>query len=77
MPTSGNVSVGGYNIATRFNSARRLIGFCPQENVLFDDLTVEEHLQIYARMKGIPGKYLKRMVEQTIKELDLEPQRTK
>lgn len=29
IPTSGSVSVGGFNIATRFNSARRLIGFCP------------------------------------------------
>ena len=29
------------------------LGFCPQHNVLFDFLSVEEHLQFYACLKGV------------------------
>ena len=29
---------------------------CPQHNVLFDKLTVEEHLWFYARLKGMKAE---------------------
>ena len=32
---------------------RQGLGMCPQHNVLFDKLTVEEHLWFYARLKGM------------------------
>lgn len=32
---------------------RYSLGICPQYNVLFDDLTVEEHLWFYAQLKGM------------------------
>ena len=32
---------------------RQSLGMCPQHNVLFDKLTVEEHLWFYARLKGM------------------------
>lgn len=34
---------------------RRLVGVCPQFNIMFDVLTVEEHLRIFAAIKGIPA----------------------
>jgi len=30
---------------------RKSLGMCPQHNVLFDVLSVEEHLWFYARLK--------------------------
>ena len=30
---------------------RRSLGMCPQHNVLFDDLTLEEHMWFYSRLK--------------------------
>uniref|UniRef100_A0A3B5QS50 ATPase AAA-type core domain-containing protein n=1 Tax=Xiphophorus maculatus TaxID=8083 RepID=A0A3B5QS50_XIPMA len=32
------------------------IGYCPQFDALFDDLTAREHLQLYTRLRGIPWK---------------------
>lgn len=32
------------------------IGYCPQFDALFDDLTATEHLQLYTRLRGIPWK---------------------
>ena len=31
---------------------RRDLGVCPQHDILFDDLTVKEHLELYAAFKG-------------------------
>jgi len=32
---------------------RSMIGVCPQQNVIFDNLTVLEHLRLYAVLKGV------------------------
>lgn len=32
------------------------IGYCPQFDALFDDLTAREHLELYTRLRGIPWK---------------------
>ena len=36
-------------------AARLSLGICPQQNVLFGSLSVMEHLQLYASIKGVPG----------------------
>ena len=49
------------------------MGVCPQHDVLFDVLTVREHLDIFAIFKGINEKERKNtMVTTTIKDVDLE-----
>lgn len=32
------------------------LGYCPQFDALFDELTAREHLQLYTRLRGIPWK---------------------
>ena len=51
--TSGSVTVNGYDVATQTNDARRSMSLCPQHNVLYNELNVIEHLQMYAAIKGI------------------------
>ncbi|XP_075534988.1 phospholipid-transporting ATPase ABCA3-like [Dermacentor variabilis] len=52
--TTGIILVGGYDITTCTKDARESFGYCPENNILFDDLTVEEHLVFFAVMKGTP-----------------------
>ena len=33
-----------------------MTGFCPQHNILFDALSVREHLVVFAGIKGIPSE---------------------
>ena len=54
-PTSGKIQISGYDIQSNFDQVRKLIGYCPQENLIFENLSVEEHLNFYARVKGIPA----------------------
>jgi ATP-binding cassette subfamily A (ABC1) protein 3 len=51
-PTSGTALVGGFDLRTQLSDIRRLLGVCPQYNVLFDKLTVAEHLYFFCRLKG-------------------------
>ena len=50
--TSGTVELQGLNIQEKSNPLHT-IGICPQSNTLWAYLTVEEHLKLYAYIKGI------------------------
>ncbi|XP_013927815.1 PREDICTED: ATP-binding cassette sub-family A member 9-like isoform X2 [Thamnophis sirtalis] len=50
-PTAGQVHIKGADgAATEENAA---LGYCPQENPLWSNLTMKEHLEIFAAVKGI------------------------
>ena len=70
-PTSGSVKICGFDLQKNFQQARQTIGYCPQANLLFDFMTVEEHIYFYARIKGVPFDVAQRVVNQNIIELDL------
>lgn len=50
---SGTIAVGGHDVAHDGKSARRLIGYVPQELGFYDDLRVAEAIRLFARLKGI------------------------
>jgi len=37
------------------------VGYCPQFDALFNELTPVEHLHLFARIRGIPEKYQKKV----------------
>ncbi|KAG9082945.1 hypothetical protein FS749_006448, partial [Ceratobasidium sp. UAMH 11750] len=51
------------SIITSRNNARSRLGVCPQATALESVLTVREHLEMYARCKGLRGDDLDRNVE--------------
>jgi len=51
-PNSGRILINGLDIVEETKAARKFIGFCPQHNLLFDDLTVFEHLKFFAKLKN-------------------------
>ncbi|XP_065074348.1 phospholipid-transporting ATPase ABCA3-like [Ochlerotatus camptorhynchus] len=71
-PTSGTAIINGYDITTDLDAVRGSLGLCPQHNVLFDELTVSEHIEFFARLKGVPGKAVKTEIEHYVKILELE-----
>ncbi|KAH0629326.1 hypothetical protein JD844_011310 [Phrynosoma platyrhinos] len=52
-PTAGQVLIKGAGAATMEENTGGFLGYCPQENALWSNLTVKEHLEIYAAVKGI------------------------
>ncbi len=47
-PTSGTATILGRDIVREMDSIRTSIGFCPQHDILYEDLNVQEHLEIIA-----------------------------
>lgn len=52
-PTEGQIIVDGHDIATSMDEVRHVLGLCPQYNILFDQLTVREHLRLFATVSNI------------------------
>jgi ATP-binding cassette subfamily A (ABC1) protein 3 len=52
----GVAEVFGTDIFANMGEVRKFLGVCPQHDVLFDYLTPEEHLRLFAAFKGTdPG----------------------
>ncbi|KAG5683919.1 hypothetical protein PVAND_013177 [Polypedilum vanderplanki] len=64
-PTSGTAYINGHDIRSDLNSVRGSLGLCPQHNVLFNELTVREHIIFFTKLKGIKDK---QEIEQEIRK---------
>lgn len=53
QPDSGVINILGYNYYTEMTRIRGKTGVCLQIDVLYEDLTVREHIEYYANVKGI------------------------
>ncbi|CDP14120.1 unnamed protein product [Coffea canephora] len=76
-PTSGKAFIFGKDIGANPEAARRLIGYCPQFDALLEFLNAQEHLELYARIKGVSEFELKDVVREKLVEFDLLKHATK
>ncbi|XP_076150268.1 phospholipid-transporting ATPase ABCA1a isoform X1 [Alosa pseudoharengus] len=74
-PTSGTAYILGRDIQTELSTIRQNLGVCPQHNVLFSMLTVEEHIWFYASLKGLSEEKVKSEMEQIIADVGLPHKR--
>ena len=70
-PTSGTAFVNGLDIRKHMDEIRRSVGMCPQYNVLFDRMTVAEHLYFYGKLRGRGNDDIKRDTIKLLKDLNL------
>ncbi|XP_061665505.1 ATP-binding cassette sub-family A member 5 isoform X2 [Syngnathoides biaculeatus] len=73
-PTAGSASVYGSPVDEMADGPemKRLVGVCPQFDIVFDVLTVEEHLRIFAAIKRIPAADVEGQVSKVLQDLDLK-----
>lgn len=72
-PTKGRVVVGGYDLARQPAAARRLMGFVSHQPLVYEELTAEENLRLYARLYGVPEA--KAQISTTLSWVGLTTQR--
>jgi ABC-2 type transport system ATP-binding protein len=57
-PTAGRGSVAGYDILAEPEQIKERIGYMSQKFSLYEDLTVEENIEFYGGVYGVPGARL-------------------
>ena len=71
-PTSGTARIAGYDIFFDSLKARREIGYLPESNPLYTDMTVRSLLEFFGTLRGMDKKALKRRTNEVIEKMRLE-----
>eukprot|EP00644_Phytophthora_capsici_P017588 jgi/Phyca11/535815/estExt2_fgenesh1_pg.C_PHYCAscaffold_420047 len=74
-PSSGNATYRGMSINEDMDEMRQSLGICFQHDVLFPELTVQEHLQFFGQIKGYANEELQAVVDKQIREVGLTEKR--
>ena len=69
--TAGTARIAGHDVEKEPNAARRAIGVIPQALTSDLDLTIEENLNIYAKLYDVPTKKRKEAIEELLELVDL------
>jgi ABC-type multidrug transport system ATPase subunit len=77
IPTSGNAFVAGHSVLNDFTRGSTHLGVVTQNNSLWDLLSVQDHLKLFARLRGVPEDIVYQVVDDTIDQLELTPHRAK
>jgi len=72
FPTSGDISVAGYNAYTQRELIKKNIGYMSQKFSLYDDLTIVENIRFYARIYGMNSKLIESRTSELLSSLGLE-----
>eukprot|EP01087_Luapelamoeba_hula_P023615 TRINITY_DN8712_c0_g1_i4.p1 TRINITY_DN8712_c0_g1~~TRINITY_DN8712_c0_g1_i4.p1 ORF type:complete len:1796 (+),score=315.58 TRINITY_DN8712_c0_g1_i4:95-5482(+) len=74
-PSGGDAVIAGHSLRDSLGDIRRTLGVCPQHDILWDTLTVAEHLRIFAVLKGVAGSKVESEVDEMVASLGLEEKR--
>ena len=77
QPTSGQATVGGYDVQENPNEVRNLLGMVPQQVSLYKDLTVQENSELCADYYGVPIDEKHDRIEELMELVDIKYARNK
>ena len=69
--TSGNVSIGEYDIFEQPIEAKKMIGYLPEQPPLYLEETPREYLRFVAQAKKIPRESIREEIENVMKETQI------
>ena len=66
-PTSGTARIGGFDIRTQRDQAKKINGLVPQDLALYPTLSARANLNFFGRIYGLRGKDLKQRVDDVLR----------
>mmetsp|Transcript_11083 Transcript_11083/g.30615 ORF Transcript_11083/g.30615 Transcript_11083/m.30615 type:complete len:285 (-) Transcript_11083:3296-4150(-) len=70
-PSSGDATLAGFSVSREPEKTRRRVGYCPQFDAHFTNMTGKEHVELYASIKGIPTKLVREASAAKLAEVGL------
>nr|WP_176764749.1 ATP-binding cassette domain-containing protein [Natribacillus halophilus] len=71
QPTSGSVTINGYDVTKHQNRVRESIGIIFQQNTLDEKLTAKENLKLHCKFYGVPRSKRKARINEVLEIVDL------
>ena len=72
-PDSGSGTVAGFDLFSRSNAIRAVVGYLPENAPLDPDLRVAEYLRFRGRLRGLSGRHLRRRLHDVVAFCGLAP----
>ncbi|TMS20282.1 ATP-binding cassette sub-family A member 1 [Larimichthys crocea] len=69
--TCGEAFLNHHSVLTEMERVHQLMGYCPQFDAISDLLTGREHLELYARLRGVPEESVTKVAQWGVKKLGL------
>ena len=70
-PSKGNCYIYGLSVLDDMDEIRNIIGLCPQHDILWNDLTAREHVELFCDLRGIPRDQVNVTVKERLEEVQL------
>ena len=70
-PTSGSVSVGGYDVRKEPEKIKELIGVCPQDTAVFSYLTGRENVELFGNLHAMPKEKIRKNTDELLERMGL------
>ncbi len=71
-PTLGDVFINGKNVREYSKEIKSQLGYLPENNPLYDDMTVSEALKFFGKIREVTGSNLKKSIDKVVKDCGLK-----
>jgi len=69
---SGDITIGGHSVKREAEAVRSIIGVCPQDLALYDDLSAIDNMVFFGRMAGMDGEAARAQARTNLELMGLE-----
>lgn len=71
LPTSGRVTIGGFDVVDDSHEIRRFVGYLPEVPPLYPEMTVSDYVEFAGRLRGLKSGELNARLSQVLEVCDL------
>lgn len=71
-PTSGSVEIFGLDLEKERYAIRKIIGYMPQEILLYNELSARENLKFFGQAQGLKGEELDDKIDEALSFVELQ-----
>ena len=71
-PTQGTIKIQENPLSDIYQELVDLVGYCPSYNVVYGEMTVQEHLKFVSMLKGVPIRSIKQKTDQLLRGLGMD-----